>query len=168
MEEKIEVKFCPQCGSSVEPQMQFCPNCGAKLQIDFEDPDLPGDTAGESAAAPVQPPQGDGRPYVPPQPPQAPASQYPVYPPAQPQQEKKPMNVFGLVGMIVGIVSLFIGYIFGFILGITAITFSAIGMAKGAKYSKRGFAITGLICGIIATIYCLSFMIAYGSLIMTQ
>lgn len=53
-----------------------------------------------------------------------------------------------IAGMVIGICSVVLGFYLGFILGVLAIIFSAIGL----KRKKNGFAIAGLVTGIVGTI----------------
>jgi hypothetical protein len=59
-------------------------------------------------------------------------------------------GVLGIVGFVLGWIPL-IGWFFGFVLGILAIVFSSVGMARAGRLpaaSGRGLAIAGLVLGI--------------------
>ena len=71
--------------------------------------------------------------------------------PAQPYpaQDERPVNQFGLAGMITAIVALFVPFL-GFFAAIAAIVLSGIGLSRRAQYRMNGFATAGLIVGILA------------------
>ncbi len=73
------------------------------------------------------------------------------------QQEKK-MNVFGLVGMIIGIVSCFISGYVGIVISIVGLVFSAIGLNRKKECRLNGFAIAGLVLSIVALVYCILYV----------
>ena len=59
-------------------------------------------------------------------------------------------GVLGIVGFVLGWIPL-IGWLFGFVLGILAIVFSSVGMARAGRLPEatgRGLAIAGLVLGI--------------------
>lgn len=73
--------------------------------------------------------------------------------------EPKKTEGLGLAGFIIGILGLLVPAIIGFFLCIIAVIFSAISLDKFKQYPEeykgKGFAITGLILGIIGTVLCL-------------
>ena len=119
------MKNCIKCGAEMQDDVQFCPACGAPQQ---------------AQEAPQQPY------YAQPQ--------QPYYAPQQPAQVK-PFPVFGLIGMIAGIVAVittwFLFYL-GIAFSIVGIIFSAIGMAKRNENRMPGMAIAGLVCSIVAIV----------------
>jgi hypothetical protein len=63
-------------------------------------------------------------------------------------------GVLGIVGFTLGWIPL-IGWVFGFVLGILAIVFSSVGMARAGKLpgaNGRGLAIAGLVLGIVIVV----------------
>ena len=125
------MKTCKNCGAQYSDEALSCPNCNSVEVV-------------EQAS------------YQ-----QAPYQQAPNYAPyqqTQPTTEKKKMNVFGLVGMIIGIVSCFIGGYVGIVISIVGLVFSAIGMKNMKNCRLNGFAITGLVLGIVALVYCILFV----------
>ncbi|MBD0381950.1 DUF4190 domain-containing protein [Paenibacillus sedimenti] len=70
----------------------------------------------------------------------------------QPPSQASPTNGKSIASMVLGILSIIVPYI-GLILGIIAIVFSRIAskeiQARGEQ--GKGFAIAGLVCGIIGT-----------------
>lgn len=83
------------------------------------------------------------------------------------EQPKKGMNVFGLVGMIIGIVSCFISGYVGLIISIVGLVFSAIGLKRMKDCRLNGFAITGLVLSIIALVYCILYIAVLESMLAT-
>jgi len=81
--------------------------------------------------------------------------------------EKKKMNVFGLVGMIIGIVSCFLGGYVGIVISIVGLVFSAIGMKNMKNCRLNGFAITGLVLSIVALVYCILFVAVLEALLLS-
>ena len=56
----MEDRFCPSCGTEVEPGARFCPTCGSTLSTDMEDgPELP---TAPLWPPPEQVPDGSGEP----------------------------------------------------------------------------------------------------------
>lgn len=71
------------------------------------------------------------------------------------ENSKLPLNVFGLVGMITGILAIILVWIstwLGIALAVVGIVFSSLGMAKRKNYNSPGFAIAGLVCSIVALV----------------
>lgn len=89
------------------------------------------------------------------------------YQQTQPATEKKKMNVFGLVGMIIGIVSCFLGGYVGIVISIVGLVFSAIGMKNMKNCRLNGFAITGLVLSIVALVYCILFVAVLEALLLS-
>jgi len=131
------------------------------------DPHQQGATPGGGQPYGQQPPQDAPQPsYGAPQPsygaPQAGGGQY-VQPPAQQSYGaptpgghgaggQKPQNTFGLVALILGIVSIVLCCLYaGVWAGIPAIVLGYLGMnkAKQGLATNRGMAMAGLICGVV-------------------
>jgi hypothetical protein len=109
----------------------------------------------------------------PPPPPFAPQPQWqPSAGYAQPTpyygQVARPGNGIGTAGGVVGIVAavlLWIPYI-GIILGIIAVALSGVGLSRANRLggASKGMSITGLVCGLVAIVINLLFIIAiYGA-----
>ena len=81
--------------------------------------------------------------------------------------EKKKMNVFGLVGMIIGIVSCFLGGYVGIVISIVGLVFSAIGMKNMKNCRLNGFAITGLVLSIVALVYSILYVAVLQDLLIS-
>jgi hypothetical protein len=73
-------------------------------------------------------------------------------------------SITGLVTGIVGLVLCWVPGV-GLILGIIGTTFGAIGMRQSRVFGKGGFgmAVAGLVCGILAIIAFVVFLIAFGA-----
>lgn len=67
------------------------------------------------------------------------------------QQEKKESNPIGIVGFVLAIISLFIGWlpVFGWLFWLLALILSVVGIFK----KPRGLAIAGLIISIIGILF---------------
>ena len=74
----------------------------------------------------------------------------------------KRVNGLGLAGMIIGICGLFFSWVpvFGFLLSLTGLLLSAVGLAKHAEHRLNGFAVAGLVLNIVALIPAAQWMIA--------
>ena len=158
------MRYCRFCGKELQGGQKFCPHCGCAVE---EAPPAeaegqsrpPAENGGQFPPPPVNGLYGQGNGYAPP-----PYGQYPYYMPPVP--EKKPINVCGLIGMIIAIFTmtfgwLFLGGILPVILAIAAVVLSAIGLATYKKYRLSGCAVAGLIIGIIAFLLFLIFFIAW-------
>ena len=84
-------------------------------------------------------------------------SSYP--PPPEPVSYATPQRTvqtsgIAIAAMVVGIISVLFGCIIPLVLGVTAIVLGAIGMkqTKSPEVGGRGFAITGLVCGIVSCV----------------
>lgn len=74
------------------------------------------------------------------------------------EQSKKKMNVFGLVGMIIGIVSCFMSGYAGIVVSIAGLVFSSIGLKRKKECRLNGFAVAGLVMSIVALVYCILYV----------
>ncbi len=76
-------------------------------------------------------------------------------------------NGLAVTGMVMGIISLvfFWAYIFGLIVAILAVIFSAAGISQTGKRNEggKGMAIAGLVCGLIALTFWLILAITIAS-----
>ena len=65
--------------------------------------------------------------------------------------------------MIIGICGIFFGWVpvFGFLLSLTGLLLSAVGLAKRAEYRLNGFAVAGLVLNIVALIPAAQWMVAF-------
>ncbi len=160
---------CSSCGAAIKEGSQFCVVCGAPVPQQVAGQPNAGQPPPYGGPPPsgIQPPPYGGPPpsggmpppygptyYGPPPyyqaPPYAPPNQYPpYYIPA----EAKRLNIMGLVGFIIGLVA----YILNFagIVGLIAIVFSAISLARFDKTREKGYwmPIVGLISGILNLLY---------------
>ena len=84
---------------------------------------------------------------------------------ASAEQSKKKMNVFGLVGMIIGIVSCFISGYVGIAVSIVGLVFSSIGLKRKKECRLNGFAVAGLVLSIIALVYCILYVAILSSVL---
>ncbi len=76
------LRYCPQCGSPIDPDKKFCTNCGASLQ-----PDLPQDNIPEPGSPPIQ------------------------HTPAAPAGKSLPLIAgAGIVLILIALIAVFIGY----------------------------------------------------------
>jgi len=120
--------FCGECGAENPGTNQFCRNCGKPLKKP------------QSPAAPVQPVAG----YQPASPPPVPPPGYALVPVAS--STEKLLTVAGIVGFVVGLISLFR---YPYLCGILAIIFGAIVVYKSKNRMRKGvvIAVLGLILG---------------------
>lgn len=123
------MKHCSQCGAEVDESVSFCPACGSALEAQNQQT-VPQQTVPQQTV----PQQAATQPVA---------------------NTKLPLNVFGLVGMIAGILAIILVWVstwIGIVLAIVGIVFSSIGMAKRKNYNAPGFAIAGLVCSIVALV----------------
>ena len=115
--------------------MKECKLCGTRLDDDA----VRCPNCGADAAA--------GRP-------QAGGYGAPVPPYPEQTTPEKPMNGLGLAGMIVGIISYIFCWIpfLGLVLGVVGTALSGVGMSRRAAYKLNGFAVAGLVLGIIGIV----------------
>jgi hypothetical protein len=117
---------------------------------------------------------GSQPPNVPMQPPAGPPQQPQYYPPQQPYYgaTPPPSNGVGTAGGVIGIIGLVLAFIpfidfFAIVLGVLAIILGGIGVQRANRMGGvgKGMAVTGVVCGIIATALSLLFIILiYGAL----
>lgn len=81
------------------------------------------------------------------------------------EEAKKKINVFGLVGMIIGIVSCFVSGYVGIVISIVGLVFSAIGLKRMKECRLNGFAIAGLVLSIVALVYCILYVAIISALL---
>ncbi len=138
---------------------------------------LPPYAVPEAPTAPIQPYAGPPTPQQPPyagpampiqpypgapaqpQPPHA-ASQQPYGPPAgyaAPYGPPKAVNGLAVSGFVVGLVSVFLPLIFGFIGGAVGLTLSSVGVVKHdpMTQSSKGVGIAGIVLSAIAIVFIL-------------
>ena len=76
--------------------------------------------------------------------------------------EEKKLNAFGLAGFIVSLVSLWLGMYFC-IASIVGLALSIVGMVNAKKCRLNGFAIVGLVIGIISLVIWAIVWLAVGA-----
>lgn len=129
--------YCESCGSFIPDGQAYCSNCGAKA------PEPKAAPAPQPVAVPVQP---VAVPVTPVQ---------PGYDPNRPVVLETPMeyrvNHKARTGLILGIVSIFAGYIpvFGAIPGIIGLVFSLQGLKNSSELGSKGRAIGGIITSAV-------------------
>ncbi len=64
-------------------------------------------------------------------------------------EQKKPVNGFGVAGFIIGLLSIWLGYILFCIPPVIGIILSGIGCTMKAKCSANGLAVAGLVLSIV-------------------
>lgn len=141
------MKFCKHCGVQIEDTTTFCPNCGTNVSDD----DVSSNTSEPQfseykPAQSVQPAQ-----YQPYQEYQNPG----VYPEGK-------LNGLAIAGFIVSIASFFIcgiSSIVGLILSIVGMVQIKNSIKAGVPQRGNGFAIAGLICGIIGVAFIVIYLI---------
>lgn len=164
---------CLNCGKNLMDNAKFCEQCGADQSTIVVNPQSA--PAHQQYQAPEQQYQAPAQQqYQAPaqQQYQAPAQQY--YAPVQPQQYyngqpmpdgqyygyaqvpggARPIDVVSIIGFVCSLLSwvfLFVGIgVLSIMLGIATITLAAVGMSRTRlNYGGRGFAIAGLVIGII-------------------
>ena len=134
--------FCGECGAENPGTNQFCRNCGKPLKKP------------QSPAAPVQPVAGYQPASLPPVPPvggSPPHASPPVAPPGYAlvpvaSSTEKLLTVAGIVGFVVGLISLFR---YPYLCGILAIILGSIVVYKSKNRMRKGviIAVLGLILG---------------------
>ena len=128
-------KFCTNCGTKMNETDRFCPNCG---------------TDSNTGATPVQNNNVVQQNYS-----NAQANNNNVV-----QGGTKKTNGLAVTSFVCSMVGI---VVFGLIMGILAICFGAVGLSR-TKYfpeeSGKGFAITGIIVGIIEVIIMIFYIVA--------
>ena len=161
---------CPKCGNEAADNLKFCDQCGAALTEE----ETVAETAAAEETAVEQPsePVSEPTPVMEAEPEEK--NEQPVQPPVQPDavvNEGAPaelkINTFGLVGFIVGLVAMFFG--FWGLTGVVAIVFSAIGMHNFNPETEKGkgFAIAGLVLGIVGVVWGIVSIFLAGAYIST-
>jgi hypothetical protein len=116
-------------------------------------------------------PDSQPPPLQPPAPPPL-AGQPPGYYAPQ-QYAVAPTNGAGVTGGVLGIIAVVLSFVpfidfIAVVLGVLAIIFGAVGVGRANRMGGigKGMAITGVVCGIVALVISLLFLIAvYGTLI---
>lgn len=141
------MKFCKHCGAQIEDTTAFCPNCGTNVSDDAVSGITPEPQYSEyQPEQPAQPAQ-----YQPYQEYQNPG----VYPEAK-------LNGLAIAGFIVSIASFFIcgiSSIVGLILSIVGMVQIKNSIKAGVPQRGNGFAIAGLVCGIIGVVFIIIYLI---------
>lgn len=146
-----QVQQCPGCGAELVPNQRFCGKCGFTLQQPQQPVYQP-----EVPVYPQQPVYQLEQPAYPQQPVYQP--EQPVYPQQpdemqqpeadqKPQKKKTPGKALGVIGMILGILSLVLCWYlcFGFIFGLIGLILSIISKKKGCG----GVATAGIVMSAI-------------------
>lgn len=141
------MKFCKHCGVQIEDTTTFCPNCGTNVSDD----DVSSNTS--------EPQFSEYKPAQSVQP-----AQYQTY-----QQYQNPgvypegkLNGLAIAGFIVSIASFFIcgiSSIVGLILSIVGMVQIKNSIKAGVPQRGNGFAIAGLVCGIIGVFFIVIYLI---------
>lgn len=150
------MKFCKHCGAQIEDTTAFCPNCGTNVSDDAVSSSAPEPQYSayqpEQPAQPVQPTQ-----YQPYQEYQNPG----IYPEGK-------LNGLAIAGFIVSIASFFfcgIPSIVGLILSIVGMIQIKNSIKAGTPQRGNGFAIAGLICGIVGVFFIVLYIILVATAI---
>ena len=119
--------YCIRCGKEIPADAAFCPYCGARQED-------------EPLQASSVPPYSGQTQYS--------AGGYR----AVPAELEKPINNLGIAGMIVGLVSLWLSWVLflGLVASIVAIVSSGVALSRRNSYRMNGFAVAGLVLGLVA------------------
>ena len=119
--------YCRRCGKEIAADAAFCPHCGARQED-------------EPLQASSVPPYSGQTQYS--------AGGYR----AVPAELEKPINNLGIAGMIVGLVSLWLSWVLflGLVASIVAIVISGVALSRRNSYRMNGFAVAGLVLGLVA------------------
>lgn len=142
------MKYCRYCGKQLQDDARFCSSCGNSTD----------DGACPSAGASGGRRQNEGRSMNPP----------PYYPPSHPAfdpfaqpEPPKPLDVVGLIGLIISVFTLIFGW--GFLGGLipvfsalAGVILSSVGLAGCRKHRMWGLSVAGLIVGIIGLLLFMS------------
>lgn len=118
--------YCIRCGKEIPADAAFCPHCGAKQEDELQTSSVPPYSGQTQYSA------GGYR--------------------AVPAELEKPINNLGLAGMIVGLVSLWLSWVLflGLVASIVAIVSSGVALSRQNSYRMNGFAVAGLVLGLVA------------------
>ena len=142
--------FCPNCGSQNPEGTVFCASCGTKMTAEqtaqpvFQQPVF-------QQPAPQQPVYQ--QPVY-----QQPTYQQPVYQQPVAPDASVPGKALGIVGMILGIISVLfcwwpLYFWLGYVFGLPAIILSCVAKGKAKSVGrKNGMATAGFVCSLIALI----------------
>ncbi len=159
--------YCIRCGKEIPADAAFCPLCGARQ----EEPPVQGACAVPPAASAgaQSVPGGERRPKS-----SVPPYRGPLYAEERPHTaappQRKPVNGFGIAGMVTGILALFLNYLFIFTLAISivslavgcvAVMLSIAALIVWKKCRGNGFAVAGLIVSGISVEFSLLLFILY-------
>lgn len=130
--------YCIRCGKEIPADAAFCPYCGARQED-------------EPLQASSVPPYSGQTQYS--------AGGYR----AVPAELEKPINNLGLAGMIVGLVSLWLSWVLflGLVASIVAIVSSGVALSRRNSYRMNGFAVAGLVLGLVALLPTFLFIIFF-------
>lgn len=144
------MKFCKHCGAQIEDTTAFCPNCGTNVSDDA----VSSNTSDPQYSAYQQtPPTQSTQPVQ--------YQQYQEYQNPGVYPEGK-LNGLAIAGFIVSIASFFIcgiSSIVGLILSIVGLVQIKNSIKAGVPQRGNGFAIAGLVCGIIGVVFIVIYII---------
>lgn len=147
------MKFCKHCGAQIEDTVAFCPNCGT---------DVSESAVNTGASEPIVEPAPQYNAYHPEQPQNAaPYQPYQTYQNPGVYPEGK-LNGLAIAGFIVSIASFFIcgiSSIVGLILSIIGMVQIKNSVKAGVPQRGNGFAIAGLVLGIIGVVFIVIYII---------
>lgn len=152
------MKFCKHCGAQIEDTTAFCPNCGTNVSDDA----VSGNTSEPQFSA-YQPTQPAQQPIQSVQPAQYQPYQEYQNPGVYPEGK---LNGLAVAGFVVSLVSLFfcgISSIVGLILSIVGMVQIKNSIKTGVPQRGNGFAIAGLVLGIIGVVFILIYIILVGA-----
>lgn len=139
------MKICSDCGEELDDKFRICPYCGNALDEGRENCEQFMQSEGRTD-------NGDA------------ADKKKSHSESSGKEDKKPLDVFGMVGMIVGIVGCLIGWfadmLFGEICAMVGVIFSSIGRRKRNECSLYGFSYAGLAVSITTAALIAIFWIA--------